>query len=138
MIGPDGLTPRAALRDISVSGARLEGLRALRPGDRLHVVVIGRASAAEVRWAEGGMVGIRFEMPLGRRELTALAGDAAAALALPAPAWSPGQGRVPVPLARPAAQRSPPAIGAVDDRAILAAIARVMGSPSGLPGDRAA
>lgn len=62
--------------NVSIQGARLggdaEALAGLEAGQKISLQILGRTHPATVRWAQAGMIGLRFERQLGHSLLAAI------------------------------------------------------------------
>lgn len=81
-----GLRGTVLLRDLTASGARIEGLEALRRGDGLTLLLPEMPAVdATVAWAMDRAAGLRFDIPLDAAMLARLLSDFGHRATTPAP-----------------------------------------------------
>ena len=61
-----------SLRDISTTGAQVDGDLNIKIGNDVLLKVQTIEILAEVKWSEGGSVGIQFERPVSNKEINIL------------------------------------------------------------------
>ncbi|HVL29335.1 MAG TPA: PilZ domain-containing protein [Sphingomicrobium sp.] len=78
----DGERHSVQLLDVSAGGAKLGCAAILAVGTAVTLDCGGLAASAEVRWQNGGIMGVKFDMELDERVVAALADRSSALEAL--------------------------------------------------------
>ena len=78
----DGERHAVQLLDVSAGGAKLGCAAILAVGTAVTLDCGGLAASAEVRWQNGGIMGVKFDMELDERVVAALADRSSALEAL--------------------------------------------------------